>query len=231
MVLFYLVRYFTSNYQALDFGARLNKATARMCLDVCLTSLCVVIAGSGNQQVMNLIQKVLSLSDTIYGNYMAAHMALGFLFLAGGTATFSNSTDAIAFLLCSLYPRYPLDSPDNNTHLQALRHFWVLAVEHRLLITKDVDTGEACCVPLKISLKEQSDVEIDASTSVPFVAPVFLPPLEFVEEIMIDVPRYWKRRITAYELQTAEYRKYEGFVIWVKRKTGHLTYLQVHSFI
>ena len=41
----------------------------------------------------------------------------------------------------------------SRCHLQALRHLYVLAVEPRLIIPRDVDTRAACYVPVEITLK------------------------------------------------------------------------------
>ena len=38
-------------------------------------------------------------------------------------------------------------------HLQAFRHLYVLAADHRIIITRDMDTREACYVPLQVTLK------------------------------------------------------------------------------
>ena len=38
-------------------------------------------------------------------------------------------------------------------HLQALRHFYMLATEPRVLITRECDTGQSCSVPVDIILK------------------------------------------------------------------------------
>jgi hypothetical protein len=45
-------------------------------------------------------------------------MAIGFLFLGGGTATFSTNNNAVAALLISLYPRFPTAPNDHRCHLQ-----------------------------------------------------------------------------------------------------------------
>jgi len=68
-----------------------------------------------------------------YGYNMAINMAIGFLFLGSGAYTFSRRNDAIAALLCATYPAFPSSPSDNRYHLQALRHFYVLAIETRLL--------------------------------------------------------------------------------------------------
>ena len=59
---------------------------------------------------------------------MAVHMALGILFLGGGSSTFDTSSNrTIAVLLVSLFPQFPIARDDNRYHLQALRHMYVLA--------------------------------------------------------------------------------------------------------
>lgn len=79
---------------------------------------------------------------------MAVSMAIGFLFLSGGRATLSTSDRAVAGLITSLFPIFPEEMSCNKYHLQPLRHFYALAVEHRLVEARDVDTGESCHVRL-----------------------------------------------------------------------------------
>jgi hypothetical protein len=47
-------------------------------------------------------------------------MAIGFLFLGGGTHTFSTRNSAVAALLVALYPRLPTGPNDNRCHLQVI---------------------------------------------------------------------------------------------------------------
>ena len=72
-------------------------------------------------------------SEMHYGYNMAINMAIGFLFLGSGAYTFSRTNEAIAALLCATYPIFPSNPGDNRFHLQALRHFYVLSIETRLL--------------------------------------------------------------------------------------------------
>ncbi|ENH68634.1 Negative regulator of mitosis [Fusarium oxysporum f. sp. cubense race 1] len=109
--------------------------------------------------------------ETPYGSHLAAHLAIGALFLGCGTATFGTSNLAIASLLVAFYPIFPTSVMDNRSHLQALRHFWVLATEQRCLVTKDVLTGQPITVPLQIRMRKNTstepfwDVELDFSNS------------------------------------------------------------------
>ena len=49
---------------------------------------------------------------------MAVSMALGFLFYGAGTRTFGTSNAAVAALVVSLFPRFPLSPTDHRCHLQ-----------------------------------------------------------------------------------------------------------------
>jgi len=77
-----------------------------------------------------------------YGSHMAIHMALGFLFLGAGRFTLSRTPFSIAILVCALFPKFPTYSTDNRYHLQAFRHLYVLAIEPRLFLPRDIDSGK-----------------------------------------------------------------------------------------
>ena len=53
-----------------------------------------------------------------FGAHSAVALALGFLFMGGGTRTFSTDNNAVAALVISLYPRFPLTPIDQRGHLQ-----------------------------------------------------------------------------------------------------------------
>ena len=55
-----------------------------------------------------------------HGSHMAMSMALGFLFMGGGSTTFSTRDDAVAALVIALYPRFPRSTHDNRFHHQVL---------------------------------------------------------------------------------------------------------------
>lgn len=69
-------------------------------------------------------------------------MAIGFICLGYGNYSFNRSDLAIASLLISVYPLFPNSPSDNKWHLQALRHFYVLAVEEKVFHAVDVDTNK-----------------------------------------------------------------------------------------
>lgn len=53
--------------------------------------------------------------------------------------------------------RYPASPDDNQYHLQALRHLYVLAVQRRGVDAVDVDTGESLFVPVSVELLRKED--------------------------------------------------------------------------
>jgi anaphase-promoting complex subunit 1 len=99
-------------------------------------ALSLVMAGTGDKEcfrTLRVVRKRLDANEMHYGHSMAINMAFGFLFLGSGAFTLSRSKFAIASLMCSIYPIFPREPNDNRYHLQALRHFWVMAIESRLI--------------------------------------------------------------------------------------------------
>jgi hypothetical protein len=117
-------------------------------------SLSIVMAGTMDAEclkLMRVIRKKLQFQyHSHYGFNMAIHMAIGFLGLGSGGYTFGKGDLDIAALLISIYPHFPLDLNDNQYHLQALRHLYVLAVKPNLFHSIDIDTGESARVKFKI---------------------------------------------------------------------------------
>merc|ERR1712013_437343 len=149
---------------------------------------------------------------------MAVHMAIGFLFLGGGRYTLKTDNLAVAALLCSLYPKWPVSSKDNRFHLQALRHLYVLACEPRLFVTRDVDTKNICYSPLQVTLKES---DWYPATTLKMLSPCFIPELKYVEEIKVVGPRYWSIVFSGTNNPiTLDHIKNVG----VKKKAGYLSY-------
>ena len=61
-----------------------------------------------------------------FGNHMAINMALGFLMYGAGGRTFGTSKPAVAALVISLFPRFPLSPTDNRCHLQvSVQHIFL----------------------------------------------------------------------------------------------------------
>ncbi|KAL1501054.1 hypothetical protein ABEB36_006453 [Hypothenemus hampei] len=166
-----------------------GKATIETCLNVVLISSAMVMAGTGNLEIMRLVRHlrrrvgIPNSAIVTYGSHLAIHMTLGLLFLGGGRYTLSNSPENVAALICAFYPKFPTHSNDNRYHLQAFRHLYVLAVEPRLVILKDVFTDEICYAQLKI-------VKLDG-TELSIKAPGLIPDINSLTKVIVDDLRYW----------------------------------------
>jgi anaphase-promoting complex subunit 1 len=53
-------------------------------------------------------------TDAAYGLQMAAHMAMGLVFLGGGSFSLKTSPKAVAAMVVSLFPKFPAFSNDNR---------------------------------------------------------------------------------------------------------------------
>ncbi|RSM20894.1 hypothetical protein CDV31_000265 [Fusarium ambrosium] len=172
------------------YDEELTRTNARMCQDVLALSASIVMAGTGDIPVLRRLRSLHGRDDpdTPYGSHLAAHLAIGALFLGCGTVTFGTSNQAIAALLVSFYPIFPTSVMDNRSHLQALRHFWVLATEQRCLVTKDVLTGQPVSVPIQIKMQSNTSTEPILSRT----APCILPPIDQIASLSTACgPQFW----------------------------------------
>jgi len=201
-----------------------GKPTVETCLNTILLSLAMVMAGTGNLDVLRIARHLRKRHspDVSYGSHMAVHMAVGLLFLGGGRFTLSTSGPAVAALVCAFYPRFPISSTDNRYHLQAFRHLYVLAAEPRVLVPREVDTNKACHVPLEVTLKES---QFYPETNLKLTAPCILPELQLIKKIRVSGLRYWPVTIdfTADKSNTGLLTSNLG-TLFVKRRTGFLSY-------
>ena len=167
------------------YDGKLARTAIRNCQDVTALSAAMVMAGTGDLEVFRRLRSLHGRTDvdTPYGSHLAAHMAIGALFLGGGTHTFGTSNLAVASLLCAFYPLLPATVQDNQCHLQAWRHFWVLATEARCIVVRNVDTHYP--IPIGITVALRSGTEIAASS------PCLLPDLDAVASVAISDQGYW----------------------------------------
>ena len=170
----------------LNYDGKLARITVRNCQDLVALSAACVMAGTGDIEIFRRLRSLHGRTDaeTPYGSHLATHFAIGVLFLGGGSHTFGTSNLAIASLLCAFYPLFPTTVLDNKSHLQAFRHFWVLATEHRCLIARDVDTQRPISLPILVTLKE-------SGTQTAMTAPCLLPELHTISQIQTNDPEYW----------------------------------------
>ncbi|KAK5995572.1 Negative regulator of mitosis [Cladobotryum mycophilum] len=172
------------------YDEELARTNARMCQDVLAVSCAIVMAGTGDIPVLRRLRALHGRDDpdTPYGSHLAAHLAIGALFLGCGTATFGSSNMAIAALLVAFYPSFPVNVMDNRSHLQAFRHFWVLAAEQRCLVAKDALTGQPVTVPVHIKMQQGSSMDPVLYRT----TPCLLPPLDQISSVSTACgPQFW----------------------------------------
>lgn len=165
-------------------------------LGICLS---LIMASTGDLETFRRLRvlhgdfEIKEESDnTLYGKFMAVNMALGFLFMAGGQFAISTDSNfAIAALITSIYPIFPKtdDTFQPEVHLQALRHFWSMAVEPRCLIVRDVETKKPLTINVSLSLKNGEEKIVST--------PNLIPNLSLVKEIkLLDVKDYFQLKVS-----------------------------------
>ncbi|XP_017050802.1 anaphase-promoting complex subunit 1 [Drosophila ficusphila] len=207
-------------------GECTGRTTVESCLMVLLISISLVFAGSGNCEILRIIRYLRSrvgpqYPHITYGSHMAIHMSLGLLFLGAGRFTIAKTPESIAALVCAFFPKFPIHSNDNRYHLQALRHLYVLAVEPRLFLTRDIDTNQLCLANISV-------LEIGANEMrrLP-IAPCILPVLSSLQQVVVDDENYWpvcfERSRNWHQLEKALEM---SAPIDIKKRTGCLSHLE-----
>ncbi|XP_011861283.1 PREDICTED: anaphase-promoting complex subunit 1 isoform X2 [Vollenhovia emeryi] len=211
-----------------------GKSTVETCLNVVLLSTAVVMAGTGNLDIMRICRHIRTrvgpTSGVVtYGSHLATHMALGLLFLGGGRYTLSNSPNAVAALIISLFPKFPTHSNDNRYHLQALRHLYVLAAEPRIILPRDIDTGQYCYATIHLTFETDKEAE---GQEICLQAPCLLPQLCSLKKIELRDSRYWKITFLKYHnWQQLENMLERHDFLSIKQRAGCLSYLEdPHGF-
>ncbi|KAH9819836.1 negative regulator of mitosis-like [Teratosphaeria destructans] len=168
------------------YDAKLARSTVRRSIDVLVLCAATVMAGTGDLVTFRYLRRLHGRTDaeTPYGSHLASHLAIGALFMAGGTQTFGTCDLAIAALIIAFYPLLPTEVADNRVHLQALRHFWVFAAEARCLVIEDIDTHRPVSMPISVSMRDGSVKWL--------TAPCLLPELDSVAAVQTTDLAYWR---------------------------------------
>lgn len=100
-------------------GEFAGRTTIENSLMIILLAISLVFAGSGDLEILRIIRYLRSRIGTqhphvTYGSHMAIHMSLGFLFLGAGRFTLAKTPEAVAALVCALFPKFPTHSNDNR---------------------------------------------------------------------------------------------------------------------
>ncbi|KAG9192217.1 hypothetical protein G6011_10951 [Alternaria panax] len=210
---------------AIRYDSKLSKNTVRNCQDLIALAAATVMAGTGDLDVFRRLRGLHGRigPDIPYGSHLAAHMAFGTLFIAGGTQTFSRSNKAIASLICAFYPLFPSDVQDSRAHLQAFRHFWVLAVEPRCLVVRDVDTGRAISMPITIVFKKTQEENQHTATKT-LIAPCLLPEIHLISRLETADQTYWPTTLD-FVHNSLHLKSFErNQTLNVRRRSAHDTY-------
>ena len=173
------------NLPAVHYDSRLTRITARNCQDTVALAAASVMAGTGDVWLFRRLRALHGRTDpdVPFGSHLAAHMAIGALFLAGGTHTFATHDRAVASLLAAFYPLWPTAVLDNKCHLQAFRHLWALAAEPRCLVVRTADAHQPITLPVTITLR--------TGESMHSIAPCLLPELGCVASVGSRDPTVW----------------------------------------
>ncbi|KAF8154084.1 anaphase promoting complex subunit 1 [Crassisporium funariophilum] len=210
------------------FDHKIKRSAVRDGLNLISIALSMVMAGTGEISCLRRLRYAYGMSQQMmyhhgfkYGVHVSTHMSLGLLFLGGGRFTLGTSDAAIACMVTAFFPRFHHVSADNKSFLQALRHLWVLAVEPRCLIARDVDTNEVVYLPVKITMREGKETGVTQ-----LISPTLIPDMDKLVSIRVDTPRYWP-----FYLDTAAHPRHKDALLksqtlYVKRRTAFLSYTE-----
>ncbi|UJR26009.1 hypothetical protein I4U23_007355 [Adineta vaga] len=168
-----------------------DSATLEFVISTLVLSLAMVMAGSGDLHLLNLLRTLQTRvgpdrTHVTFGSHVAVSMALGLLLLGGGRYGLRNDDDAIPILLAAFYPHFPMNSNDNRFHLQIFRHLYVMVCESRLMITKDVTSQQVCSVHGQLWINENNQIQTKT-----FRTPCFLPNFILIKRLEINDENYW----------------------------------------
>ena len=199
-----------------------RRQAARDAINALSSAMAIIMAGTGDLDCLQRLRHAHGkyTLPSKFGMHLSNHMSLGMLFLGGGRYTLGTSHAAVCALLVSFYPRYPLFGYDNRTHLQALRHLWVLAVEPRCLITRDVSSRKIVSQLVTIHLKE-ADERI---SKVMMLAPTLIPDFDAIRDFRIDNSRYWGMTLAHDKFPHIKETFIRNQTLWVQKRTGFLSY-------
>jgi anaphase-promoting complex subunit 1 len=183
----------------------------------------MVMAGTGEITCLRRLRYAYGMYHQAfrYGVHVATHLSLGLLFLGTGRYTLGTSNAAIACMVVAFFPRFHHVSSDNKSYLQALRHLWVLAVEPRCLMARDVNTREAVYLPVKITTKEGAE-----KGATQLISPTLIPDFNKLLSIRIDTPRYWPFFVDLENVPQHRRSLLKHQTLYVKRRTAFLSYTE-----
>lgn len=188
------------------------------CLCTAAISLAMVMAGTGDIDSFRLFRALRWRYEesTLYGTHQAHGAAIGLLFLGGGKCTLGSSPQDVAILIAAFFPHFPVESADNQYHLQALRHLYVLATYDKILESVDIESGEKVCVPIELTTSASGEPSM---VSTPYL---------ISNEMDFSLLRTKSDQYYPIEIVTHASKRKQSLptTLFVKRKPGHLSYLK-----
>ena len=206
-----------SRTRAVNYDQRIAHGALAQLENVLCVAVAVVMAASGDLAVFRRLRVLHGRIDenVDYGCHMAYSTALGHLFLGGGQYGFAKTNFAVAALVVSLYPVYPRERSDHEVHLQALRHFWALAVEPYCLVVRDVTDGAPVAVPVRVTMAN--------GTVRQELAPCLLPSVDDIAHLQVESPQFFRVEID-FSVNSAYLERFKSsLVVYVLRKQNYET--------
>ncbi|KAH9859030.1 hypothetical protein C2E23DRAFT_717409 [Lenzites betulinus] len=205
------------------YDHRIKRSALREGLNLISLSIGMVMTGTGEVNCLRRFRYAYGVHNPSvrYGSFTATSMSIGMLFLGGGRYTLGTSDASIACLVAAFYPRFPPSPADNKAYLQAYRHLWVLAVEPRCLVARDVDSKEIVYLPIKVKVKDTNQVG-----TAQLIAPTLVPEIDKVLSIRVDTPRYWPFYLDIANFPRHRESLLRSQTLFVKRRTAFLTYME-----
>ncbi|KAF9038341.1 hypothetical protein BDZ89DRAFT_1010783 [Hymenopellis radicata] len=210
------------------FDHRIKRSAVRDGLNLLSVSLSMVMAGTGEitsfrrlRYAYGMFNQTMYHPSHKYGIHVSTYQAIGLLFLGGGRFTLGTSDAAIASMVIAFFPRYHQTSADNKVYLQALRHLWVMAVEPRCLVARDVQTKDVVYLPLKLSVRDGKE-----SGTTQLISPTLIPEIDKITAIRVDTPRYWPFHLDLEKIAQHRESLVRSQTLYVKRRTAFLSYTE-----
>lgn len=105
-----------------------------------------------------------------------------------------------------------------------MRHLYVLAAEPRIILPRDIDTGQYCYATIHLTFESDKEAE---GQEISLQAPCLLPQLCSLKKIELKDSRYWKITfLKHHNWQQLENMLERHDFLSIKQRAGCLSYLE-----
>ncbi|RKP02123.1 hypothetical protein CXG81DRAFT_18164 [Caulochytrium protostelioides] len=224
---------------AARFRATVFRGAQQQCSLLVLTALSLVLAGTGHLDLLtHLRARIMDPPprspgaaaaaagmgpiETTFGDYQALHMALGLLFLGGGSVRIDRRPRDIALLLISFFPRWPRDAGSARAYPSAWRHLWALSAFSQMLTTHVCDPQNGLqgpqSEPVPVELTFANGQRVRAVTPFPCRT-------HRVTRVVVCSDRFLPLALTIADLPSAARATWrQSGIVYVQRHPGHAGY-------